>query len=413
MKDENNPNIISLERSLGGSRSEFSTGFQAESVTPFDDVAIPRRPHIVPGLLTRKQLTILVGPPGASKSTFAAQAAIAIATGVEWGGFENAEQCKGLIIAKEEDGDEHNRRIAAFLQIMNKSQVEIENQLFRATEEQCAKFTVTKAENDGTIIAAPVVAMLCEYIQDNKIGFVIVDPFAETMEGDENATADMKRTAMIYRDQIARPTNAALMLIHHTPKYAKGMAGDMDASRGSGTLVGVARNVTTLFPAKEADQSILGCKQDEVFKYVRVDGAKANQTLITGQAKWFEKKSITIANGDEVGALKPIKPKGILGRFSVQKLREALVELERGFQIEEKGQTFRIYYSDHGNSKKRHPFEKIQTILHCNIDEAKAVIKEWIKQGIIFVEDYRNEQRRENEKRLKTDPDKWPGEDEK
>ena len=129
MKDENNPNIISLERSLGGSRSEFSTGFQAESVTPFDDVAIPRRPHIVPGLLTRKQLTILVGPPGASKSTFAAQAAIAIATGVEWGGFENAEQCKGLIIAKEEDGDEHNRRIAAFLQIMNKSQVEIENQL--------------------------------------------------------------------------------------------------------------------------------------------------------------------------------------------------------------------------------------------------------------------------------------------
>ena len=42
-----------------------------------------------------------------------------------------------------------------------------------------------------------------------------------------------------------------LLLVHHTRKYASDMAGDADASRGGGALIGMARILVTLFAMTE------------------------------------------------------------------------------------------------------------------------------------------------------------------
>ena len=51
--------------------------------------------------------------------------------------------------------------------------------------------------------------------------------------------------------RLARRHNVAVILILHTKKYADGMAGNMDAARNAGTLVGRVRVGLTLFPMTE------------------------------------------------------------------------------------------------------------------------------------------------------------------
>ena len=114
---------------------------------------------------------------------------------------------------------------------------------------------VAKADSrTKTVTRTPMLEAIVETILVGGFDIVIVDPFAETFAGDENSNSELKWAGVLWRE-VARRTNCAVMLVHHTKKYAQDMAGDMDAGRGGGSLSGVARMVGTLFPmtAKEAE----------------------------------------------------------------------------------------------------------------------------------------------------------------
>ena len=87
-------------------------------------------------------------------------------------------------------------------------------------------------------------------IKQAGIGVCIADPFAETFEGDENSNSEVKWAGILWRE-VARKTGAAMWRGHHTKKYAGSMAGDQDASRGGGALIGTARIMSTLFNMTE------------------------------------------------------------------------------------------------------------------------------------------------------------------
>ena len=95
------------------------------------------------------------------------------------------------------------------------------------------------------------------------------------------------------------------------------MAGDQDASRGGGALIGTARIMSTLFGMTEDEAKICNIPDDERGYYVRFDDAKSNHSN-KGVVKWFRKKSITLDNGnerisgDEVGVLTAWKPPGVM-----------------------------------------------------------------------------------------------------
>ena len=91
-----------------------------------------------------------------------------------------------------------------------------------------------------TVIATPVLDQIIQTIIELKIDIVIVDPFAETFAGDENSNSELKWAGVLWRE-VARRTNAAVLIVHHAKKYASNMAGDLDAWRGGGALSGVAR----------------------------------------------------------------------------------------------------------------------------------------------------------------------------
>ena len=80
---------------------------------PIDGAAIPRRQWIVPGLLLRRNVTILVAPPGSGKSLLTLQLSLMMASGAPWGGWFPRRPVKTLVINAEDDSDEMRRRLFA------------------------------------------------------------------------------------------------------------------------------------------------------------------------------------------------------------------------------------------------------------------------------------------------------------
>ena len=61
----------------------------------------------------------------------------------------------------------------------------------------------------------------------------------------------------------------------------------------------------TLFSMSPRDAEHYAVRDEDRRLYIRLDDAKANLGLISGEASWYRRVSVTIANGDEVGVLVP------------------------------------------------------------------------------------------------------------
>jgi hypothetical protein len=216
-----------------------------------------------------------------------------------------------------------------------------------------------------------------------------VDPFAETFEGDENSNSELKWAAVLWR-RIARETGAAVMLVHHTRKFGA-EAGNMDSARGGSALVGVARIVSTLFAMTKEEAVIYEVDEEEGYKYLRFDDAKANQALVTFAAKWFTKKSITLPNGDddepadEVGVLVPWEPQGIFARVTnelANKICDAITTGMLGKDGKPDGNWFCA--TKRGGGNKRWAGIAIKQTIECKDSEATKVIDTWLKSGLLI-----------------------------
>lgn len=301
----------------------------------FDEAAIPPRPWVIPGVLLSGYTHMLVAPGGSGKSLFTLQLAITLATGQQWGEMTPRKRCRTLVINVEDDMQEQRRRLAAARRVMGKDVAELRGMI--ALAEDPESIIVARADpNRKTVVSTPVVDVLRRYIIDNDIGVLIVDPFAETFEGDENSNSEVKWAMRIWRDEIARATGCAVYLVHHTTKGNENGAGNADIVRGAGAIVNSTRITATLMPMTTADAESIGIDPAERFKFVRYDDAKANQSLKSGRARWFEKIGVTLDNGteespaDEVGALRPWTPPSLFDGITSTHLRRVQDAVGKG-----------------------------------------------------------------------------------
>ena len=196
---------------------------------------------------------------------------------------------------------------------------------------------------------------------------------------------------MLWRE-VARRTGCAILLVHHTKKYAGNMAGDADASRGGGSMIGIARSLCTLFDMTEMEAVVMGVPVEERFNYVRFDDGKTNYSK-RGLVRWFEKKTLTLDNstgflpGDEVGVLAPWRPAGPTEGVSIQVLTLIWERIDRGLE-DKAGLATGAYFSPSQASKDRWVGNVVMEELNCDADRAKVILKEWEKQRIIETFDY-------------------------
>lgn len=383
----------------------------------FDPTKIPVRPWLVPGLLIRAATHVLVAPGGSGKSLFNLQQAIMLATGEQWGEWKPRGRYRSLVINAEDDIDEQRRRLSAALKVMNPPRHLLEGMVHLADDPH-SLVVVRVDPRSRQMITTPMADAITAYVHEHKIDVLIVDPFAETFEGDENSNSEIKWAMKVWRD-IARETNCSVILVHHTVKYAANGAGNADIIRGGGAIVNSTRISATLMTMTEDEAKVLGIPEDERFKYVRHDDAKANWTLKSGKARWFEKVSVTLDNGsglhepDQVGALVPWKPPSAYAGVSLSQIHTALAAIDRGIDGPD-GKPTGVLYTERTNSAEGTSSERWAgkvLMAHLGIDEARAkiILKDWIRNNVLVRTEFTDPRFRKTYKGLKVDPNNIPG----
>lgn len=383
----------------------------------FEECDIPTRPWVIPGVILSGYTHMLAAPGGSGKSLFTLQMAIALALGEPWGTFVPRRRAKTMVINVEDDLFEQRRRLAAARRVMDVDRAALLGQV-HLVEDTDNIIVAGFDEAHRRMVAKPIVPVLVDYIRRNEIDVLIVDPFTETFEGDENDNSEVKWAMRIWRDEIARATGCAVYLVHHTTKYAANGAGDANVVRGAGAIVNSTRISATLMPMTQDEAAAMGIDEAERNLYVRYDDAKANQSLKSGKARWFQKQSVVLSNGDEthpadeVGALLPWSPPGMLDGISLHSLNGALDRIEGGL-LDAHGAPTGVRYtaSTRGGSKDSGRWAGFVLVNQLGMKEAQAgaLIKAWVKSGVLVEQDYQDPVRREPRKGVFAPQNKRPG----
>lgn len=372
----------------------------------FTESEIPIRPWIVPGALLAGATHILAAPGGTGKSVFTLQLALMLASGKPWAKWEPKRKCRVLIVNAEDDIHEQRRRMVAAKTVMGFG---ADRGMIMLADAPDNILMSTSDPVKKSLIATPLVTQLVDVIRHHKIDVVIVDPFAETFDGDENSNGDTKWAMKIWRDQIARPTGAAVYLVHHTTKGSEDKAGSADVIRGGGAIVNSARLAATLFVMTKGEAAPLNVKDEDRFRYVRYDDAKSNNSLIGGRS-WFEKVSVRLQNGpvgdsdggDEVGALRPWKPNG-LGAYEPQRIMALLSAIDAGY-VDEDGVCTDIPFGRVKSGKsKRWVGDLIADMFSVEHDEARTIIGILFEQKLVHEYDFHDSLKGRDAKGLKAD----------
>lgn len=265
------------------------------------------REWILGRALLKGYLTLLVSPPGVGKTTLVLAQAVSVCTGRNLTGQDVFMTGNVWLHNNEDDSDELKRRLAAILQHFGISVADIKGRLAVSSGAD-RPLIIAKTDKHGNVVQQPDVSACIDFIKKNDIKVFIADPFIETHDAEENSNEQMKEVAALYR-KIARQAGCAVLLVHHTAKpqqaSSEGYAGNMNAARGASSMLGVARVVQTFYGMSAKDAEKYGIQEEDRHRYIRLDDAKANLSLIDAKARWFERISVTIANGDEVGVLQP------------------------------------------------------------------------------------------------------------
>ena len=288
----------------------------ARPVKGFDPRSINPRKWIVEGRYIRQRVTITIAPPGVGKSTLTIQEALAVAAGQDFGGRGTCDKGRVWIYNNEDDYEELMRRVVAAASFMGIPWSVVEDKVYINSGEQRPLCVATEDPKTGEVITLPDVQACIDECQRENIILFFVDPFLETHGVSENSNEAMNKVAREYR-RIAQEADCAVSLVHHSRKTQAGDStshiGNADTSRGAGSVVGVTRVAHTLYPMTKKDADKYGIEQDQKHRYIRLDDAKANLSLATNTATWFEKHGQFVPfgtlglTGDEVGVLKHVE----------------------------------------------------------------------------------------------------------
>lgn len=303
-------------------------------VRPFGLEAIPPRAWILGRQILRGHVTVLVAPPGAGKSTWVIAASLAIATGRHDVVAEEVhDRCRVWYWNNEDDLDELRRRLAAAMQhhaIGWRDLRDASGPLLAMNDGTRHALKIAKLGQDGRTLHPQDRDALRDQVRAHNVGVLIVDPLVETHDADENDNRQVAQVARMYRE-IAKATDCAVVLIHHTRKAqdaaSTGHAGNMDSGRGAGALMGVARVALTLYGMSERDAKAHGVRERERHRYVRLDDAKANLSLMSGRAKWFRRVTVSLALGGTTDEDSAVEEVGVL-EYAPEVARDPVVTVD-------------------------------------------------------------------------------------
>ena len=272
---------------------------------PWTEETLPKRPWIAKGYLLRGSVTVVAGAGAAGKSMLCLGYATSLAFGEKWGKFIPLQECRVSLLNAEDDADEQKLRLSAVLRSWGKAPADLAGRVARLGFSRSAHLV---NYDPDTGMASPTAAMneLTEHIKAFQPDVVAIDPLVELHNANENDNQALRAVIACFRE-LARSTNCAILIVHHSRKGSGDAHGDMDMIRGAGAIVGAARVALTCCVMTEKEATDLGIPKTAKGFYFRVDGAKSNYAPLR-EAEWYERVEHVLDNEETVSCAFPWAP---------------------------------------------------------------------------------------------------------
>lgn len=294
--------------------------FRATPFTWRDPAQIPRRQFLYGYELRRGQVSAVVAPGAAGKTTFKVGRAICMATGRDmmghrvWNGPHRV-----WLWNLEDERDEVEKTVHAFLKLWEIDPSELGDRLYIDGVDSAGARALKLAVEDqrrGIVIQRPVAEALIAELLERRIDMLDVDPFVSSHSVDENSNQAIDAVTKEWV-RIAQEANCAINLAHHVSKGD----GEMTAqrARGAGALVNAARSVLVFQRMSKEDAETMRVATCDRRKYFSVYDDKNNKAPAAAQAEWYEFVGIGLGNGDDtgpednIGALRRWSPPDVMG----------------------------------------------------------------------------------------------------
>jgi AAA domain len=278
----------------------------------------PGRPLEMPALLparqwlharhyVRRHIVMTVAPGGYGKSSLLLINAIELTLGRGLIGANPNERVRTWYWnAEEPEIEEIYRRIAAICLTHRVNVAELNGELFLSPKITGDDWRFAWMERGKIMRNDALINLVIDYIGDNRIGCLMLDPMIQFHRLPENDTSCMEYLIKSILQPIAIATNCCIELSHHTRKAAQGFTGEVtvDESRGAGAAVAAARSARVLNRMTKDEAETAGISSDQRSLYLRVSRDKANMAP-PANARWVRLASVDIGNGDNVQAVVP------------------------------------------------------------------------------------------------------------
>jgi hypothetical protein len=368
-----------------------------------DDVGLPPpRGWLLANTFCRRCLSGLVASGGKGKSALRLAQLLSVATGRSLTGERVLHRVRVLFVSLEDDKDELRRRLHAVMLHHNVSPDEVRGWLHLATP---IGMKLVKDRNEP----GPLEKWLRAKIHELEIDIVCIDPLVKAHGFDENDNTALDYVCTLLT-QIAHDCNCAVDILHHEGKANSGEPGDANRGRGATSIKDAARLSYTLTSMSDKERDLSNVTPDEQRRLVRLDSAKVNIVPPAGETRWFRLVGVALnngtsdyPNGDEVQTVEPWTPSTALSKITVGTANAILDDIDRGLDNGSR-------YSAAPQAGKRAASLVVQKhVPDLTPEQAKQVIKGWVGNGILRVDDYVDPDRREKRKGLFANDDKRPG----
>lgn len=363
----------------------------------------PPREWLLGNQFCRRFLSGLLAPGATGKTALRMLQYLALATGRPLTGQHIFKRGRVLLLSLEDDDTELRRRLAAARLHHGIEPSEMQGWLFCATPKGIKLAEI----RDGAKVAGPLEAMLRDTIKRRRIDLLGLDPFIKLHSFEENDNTSMDYVCDLLV-KLAIEFNIAVDVPHHTKKGLQ-TAGDADAGRGASAARDAGRLMYTLTRMSDGEGDTFGIPAEERRLYVRLDSSKVNIAPPSGEATWFKLIGVHLdngtadyPNGDDVQTVVPWHPPKTWDNLSSAQLNAALDEIDAGLP---NGQR----YSDAPKAADRAAWAVVQR--HCpgrTEAQSRDIVRTWVRNGVLFAEDYDDQVERKPRKGLRVSPGKRP-----
>jgi hypothetical protein len=369
-----------------------------------DDVHPPQpRAWLLDNQFCRKFLSGIYAPGSTGKSALRLAQCLSLASARPLTGQHVFKRCRVLLISFEDDADEVRRRILAARLHHNVSLDDVKGWLFYATPKGIKLAEI----RDGLRQIGKLEKSLRKTIERLHPDLIVLDPYVKLHALEENDNGAMDFVCDLLA-ALAIEYNLAVDTPHHTKK-GQLTPGDADSGRGASAIRDAGRLIYTLTTMSEQEANSFGISPEERTRYIRLDKGKVNLAPPAGTAMWFRLVGVRLGNGneeypngDEVQTVEPWQPPNTWEGLSSETLKAVLTEIDVGLP---NGQR----YSNAPKAGNRAAWPVVQK--HCSDrteGQCREIINTWVKNGVLYQEDYADPIARKSRIGLRLHPAKRP-----